>query len=111
MKQTPTDELPRVDHDFALRLLDGIRQTSDYEAAVLWLKTHLVYPALRKAKTSSLERIRLHLLKHAGIDVSWEALAVALADGGFTSRQYGGEWSTNVMSRSLPPLSNPPRSA
>ena len=62
-------------------------------------------------QTSSLERIRLYLLKHAGIDVSWEALAVALADGGFTSRQYGGEWSTNVMSRSLPPLSNPPRSA
>jgi len=109
MKQHPTDELPRVDHDFALRLLDGIRQTSDYEAAVLWLKTYLVYPARRKAKTASLERIRLHLLKHTGVDVSWEA--VALADGGFTSRQYGGEWSTNVSSRSLPELSKPPRSA
>ena len=110
MKQTPTDELPRIDAAFALRLLDGIRESSDYKAAVQWLKNCLIFPAHRKAKTSSVEHVRLHLLKHTGIDASWKALAVALADGGFTSRQYGGEWSTNVALRSLSRLSRPAKS-
>ena len=109
-----TEKLTEADRALAHALVAQTMQTIDYGLTLRWIERAGLYRRC-VMKTCSIHRVRLAMLKSTGIAVSEGAMGVALAEKGFSSREIGDEWITNVALRSLPKpgaeidMSDPPR--